>query len=321
MRLYRATAFLFPRHYTIRMFLLCFLAVHMPLLAFLGFEVTRGAWHWQTFAVLLGATVVGSAFAIAALAGLLVPVAVATRGLRALRDGQQMQDIPAGGPDMAGELLESVAHALRSTSARLDELKGLALTDPLTGLLNRRGFVEQLEQLPTGAGTLALLDGDRFKQVNDRLGHAEGDRVLRALADRLRDRLRKQDMAARWGGDEFLVVTASVDDDDLALLAGRIADRMECTPVTLADGTDVPVTLITRSFVDGSPYTAAATPPSTERGDECTSTGVPRSPSSAAPASSVSTATAPAATASAANTAPWERAPGSAAKRSPGRAS
>ena len=57
MRLYRATAFLFPRHYTIRMFLLCFLAVHMPLLAFLGFEVTRGAWHWQTFAVLLGATV------------------------------------------------------------------------------------------------------------------------------------------------------------------------------------------------------------------------------------------------------------------------
>lgn len=71
MRLYRATAFLFPRHYTIRMFLLCFLAVHMPLLAFLGFELTRGAWHWQTFAVLLGATVVGSAFAIAALAGLL----------------------------------------------------------------------------------------------------------------------------------------------------------------------------------------------------------------------------------------------------------
>ena len=68
MRLYRATAFLFPRHYTIRMFLLCFLAVHMPLLAFLGFEVTRGAWHWQTFAVLLGATVVGSTFAIAALA-------------------------------------------------------------------------------------------------------------------------------------------------------------------------------------------------------------------------------------------------------------
>ena len=71
MRLYRATAFLFPRHYTIRMFLLCFLAVHMPSLAFLGFELTRGAWHWQTFAVLLGATVVGSAFAIAALAGLL----------------------------------------------------------------------------------------------------------------------------------------------------------------------------------------------------------------------------------------------------------
>ena len=239
MRLYRATAFLFPRHYTIRMFLLCFLAVHLPLLAFLGFELTRGAWHWQTFAVLLGATVVGSAFAIAALAGLLVPVAVATRGLRALRDGQQMQDIPAGGPDMAGELLESVAHALRSTSARLDELKGLALTDPLTGLLNRRGFVEQLEQLPTGAGTLALLDGDRFKQVNDRLGHAEGDRVLRALADRLRDRLRKQDMAARWGGDEFVILLRDTDEQEARAIVKRVQLSLRRRPISRLDGRPV----------------------------------------------------------------------------------
>ena len=243
MRLYRATAFLFPRHYTIRMFLLCFLAVHMPLLAFLGFEVTRGAWHWQTFAVLLGATVVGSAFAIAALAGLLVPVAVATRGLRALRDGQQMQDIPAGGPDMAGELLESVAHALRSTSARLDELKGLALTDPLTGLLNRRGFVEQLEQLPTGAGTLALLDGDRFKQVNDRLGHAEGDRVLRALADRLRDRLRKQDMAARWGGDEFVILLRDTDEQEARAIVKRVQLSLRRRPIARLDGRPVNFTV------------------------------------------------------------------------------
>ena len=239
MRLYRATAFLFPRHYTIRMFLLCFLAVHLPLLAFLGFELTRGAWHWQTFAVLLGATVVGSAFAIAALAGLLAPVAVATRGLRALRDGQQMQDIPAGGPDMAGELLESVAHALRSTSARLDELKGLALTDPLTGLLNRRGFVEQLEQLPTGAGTLALLDGDRFKQVNDRLGHAEGDRVLRALADRLRDRLRKQDMAARWGGDEFVILLRDTEEQEARAIVKRVQLSLRRRPIARLDGRPV----------------------------------------------------------------------------------
>ncbi|MEE3216972.1 MAG: GGDEF domain-containing protein [Pseudomonadota bacterium] len=239
MRLYRATAFLFPRHYTIRMFLLCFLAVHMPLLAFLGFELTRGAWHWQTFAVLLGATVVGSAFAIAALAGLLAPVAVATRGLRALRDGQQMQDIPAGGPDMAGELLESVAHALRSTSARLDELKGLALTDPLTGLLNRRGFVEQLEQLLTGAGTLALLDGDRFKQVNDRLGHAEGDRVLRALADRLRDRLRKQDMAARWGGDEFVILLRDTEEQEARAIVKRVQLSLRRRPIARLDGRPV----------------------------------------------------------------------------------
>ena len=164
---------------------------------------------------------------------------MATRGLRALRDGQQMQDIPAGGPDMAGELLESVAHALRSTSARLDELKGLALTDPLTGLLNRRGFVEQLEQLPTGAGTLALLDGDRFKQVNDRLGHAEGDRVLRALADRLRDRLRKQDMAARWGGDEFVILLRDTDEQEARAIVKRVQLSLRRRPIARLDGRPV----------------------------------------------------------------------------------
>ncbi|WP_156494180.1 GGDEF domain-containing protein, partial [Erythrobacter sp. HI0028] len=79
-------------------------------------------------------------------------------------------------------------HALRPTSERFDELKDMAVTDPLTGLFNRRGFAELLEQDPSARGTLALLDGDRFKQVNDQLGHAEGDRLLRSIADRLKDR-------------------------------------------------------------------------------------------------------------------------------------
>ena len=239
MRFYRATSFIFPRHYTARIFTISFGAVHVPLITYLVLEAIRGHWDWPTFTVLLIATVIGSGFAIAGLAGLLRPVSVATRGMRALRDGTPAQDIPAGGPDMAGELLESVAHALRSTSARLDELKGLALTDPLTGLLNRRGFVEQLEQLPTGAGTLALLDGDRFKQVNDRLGHAEGDRVLRALADRLRDRLRKQDMAARWGGDEFVILLRDTDEQEARAIVKRVQLSLRRRPIARLDGRPV----------------------------------------------------------------------------------
>ena len=151
MRFYRATSFIFPRHYTARIFTISFGAVHIPLITYLVLEAIRGHWDWQTFTVLLISTVIGSGFAIAGLAGLLRPVSVATRGMRALRDGTPVQDIPAGGPDMAGELLESVAHALRSTSERFDELKDMAVTDPLTGLFNRRGFAELLEQDPSTA--------------------------------------------------------------------------------------------------------------------------------------------------------------------------
>lgn len=239
MRLYRATAFIFPRSYTARMFALCFGAVHIPLIAYLILEGIRGDWNWATLLVLLPATVVGSALAIVGLAGLLQPVSIATRGMRALRDGARSDDIPAGGPDMAGELLESVAHALRSTNERLDELKGLALTDPLTGLLNRRGFAETLEQVPSAQGTLALLDGDRFKQVNDRLGHVEGDRLLRTIAERVKARTRTGDVVARWGGDEFVVFMRDTPIEEARQSLKRVQLSLRRRPVARLDGRPV----------------------------------------------------------------------------------
>ena len=95
MRFYRATSFIFPRHYTARIFTISFGAVHIPLITYLVLEAIRGHWDWPTFTVLLISTVIGSGFAIAGLAGLLRPVSVATRGMRALRDGTPVQDIPA----------------------------------------------------------------------------------------------------------------------------------------------------------------------------------------------------------------------------------
>jgi diguanylate cyclase (GGDEF)-like protein len=240
------------------MFALSFGAVHIPLVAYLVLEALRGSWDWSTFLALLFATVVGSGFAIAGLAGLLAPVAVATRGLRALRDGVDCEDIPTGGPDMAGELLESVAHALRSTSARLDELKDLALTDPLTGLLNRRGFAEILGQDPKARGTLAVLDGDRFKQVNDSLGHAEGDRLLRTLADRLKDRTRPQDIAARWGGDEFVVFFKDTSVEEAGRILKRIQLSLRLRPIAKLDGRPVSFSVGLAPIADSSIETVEA---------------------------------------------------------------
>jgi diguanylate cyclase (GGDEF)-like protein len=108
------------------------------------------------------------------------------------------------------------------------DLTVLAGTDPLTGLRNRRGL-EVAATAALGAGTaaplqLVYLDLDGFKSVNDRLGHAEGDRALVAVADVLRSTFRAADVIGRVGGDEFVVLVAAGSDADTA--ARRLQDRL-----------------------------------------------------------------------------------------------
>jgi diguanylate cyclase (GGDEF)-like protein/PAS domain S-box-containing protein len=114
------------------------------------------------------------------------------------------------------------------------ELRRLASTDPLTGLANRRRFVTLLgERLARGEAAVLFLDLDGFKEVNDLLGHAAGDRLLQEVASALRSTLGPDDVAARLGGDEFAVLAAStdpgtsrVDRDAVESLAARVAERL-----------------------------------------------------------------------------------------------
>lgn len=131
--------------------------------------------------------------------------------------------------------------------AALRELAALARTDALTGLWNRRHFDERLDieversrqhRLPL---SLVLLDLDHFKSINDRLGHAVGDQVLIATAERLRTVLRRSDVAARWGGEEFaLLVSGNLAE--AVEMAESVRRRMAETPfegvgpVTLSAG-------------------------------------------------------------------------------------
>lgn len=104
--------------------------------------------------------------------------------------------------------------ARKAMEARLAEQ---ATRDELTGLLNRAGLCEALEQRLADARryprqlALLFLDLDRFKAINDRYGHEAGDRMLQAVAQRLRGRLRESDLIARLGGDEFVVVLSQID--------------------------------------------------------------------------------------------------------------
>jgi len=104
---------------------------------------------------------------------------------------------------------------------RIRELEALATTDPLTQLLNRRGFDEELARVlavtarrqTPHAGMLVLVDLDDFKQINDSYGHAAGDACLIHVADRLRATVRKSDAVARLGGDEFAVLLTPMNSD------------------------------------------------------------------------------------------------------------
>src|SRR5580693_7497566 len=127
-----------------------------------------------------------------------------------------------------------------------DELKILqvnAVTDPLTGLYNRRLFSEGFEKelnrarrygLPLG---LVMLDLHRFKEVNDKHGHPGGDEVLRAAATTLKKALRTSDSAFRIGGDEFAVLLPQTDADQALALSRRIetvfAETLQALPLSV----------------------------------------------------------------------------------------
>ena len=114
-------------------------------------------------------------------------------------------------------------HAVGAIEAarQLERLRELADHDPLTGLRNRRGF-EQGLQRRRGRIALAICDLDRFKRVNDTLGHPAGDDVLRRFADLLRARTREDDVAVRLGGEEFALVLTGVGEREALAIAERL---------------------------------------------------------------------------------------------------
>ena len=151
-----------------------------------------------------------------------------TRGLRA--DGR---DFPTDISIMASENEAGPVYIaiVRDISDQVEmerRLQELANTDPLTGVSNRRAFLTRAEQefavarryhVPLSA---AMIDIDRFKLLNDKFGHAAGDRVLTEVARQLRATLRKPDIFARWGGEEFICLLPHTD----AAVAWQAGERL-----------------------------------------------------------------------------------------------
>ena len=121
----------------------------------------------------------------------------------------------------------SVIREVSERKAKELDLSKAATTDPLTGLLNRRGLEEALDRILTirsgdHVGCMALFDLDHFKRVNDRYGHATGDEVLKAFASVLGATVRDSDIVARYGGEEFAVFLIGADLQQAYVVCDRI---------------------------------------------------------------------------------------------------
>lgn len=148
---------------------------------------------------------------------------------QAMREHQPLDPIPES-------WTEELTEVTQTYNTQLQDLRRQARHDPLTGLANRLLLEEQLNRVilqvrrAGSQGHVLLLDLDQFKPVNDTLGHAAGDEVLRTVAQRLLACVRSTDIVARLGGDEFVIVTSDSPTDpqthDIKALLERIEQAL-----------------------------------------------------------------------------------------------
>jgi diguanylate cyclase (GGDEF)-like protein len=168
-------------------------------------------------------------------------ISVPLQGLTALahriRGGDYSCAASRDGPDEIAALADSLNHMREGIAAREAQISRLAYEDTLTTLPNRALFQQRVEAaLQDGGGRAAvlLMDLDRFKDINDALGHHVGDRVLQVVASRLRGSLGAGDTVARLGGDEFAVLLAGAGEAHACDAGRRIAAALE-PPIRIGD--------------------------------------------------------------------------------------
>lgn len=144
------------------------------------------------------------------------------------------------------EVIRQYADQLAAANRKLQDI---AMTDFLTGLSNRRSAIIRLKKLVAEARrygeplSCLMLDIDHFKRINDTYGHDCGDIVLKELSWLFKEKARSYDTVSRWGGEEFLIISARSGPEDSFQLAERLRLTVENHPVTFPDGTVVSLTI------------------------------------------------------------------------------
>ena len=160
------------------------------------------------------------------------PIRELTRAARQISGGDEARDLPTAGSAEITILSQAFRDMQSNIREREAEVQRLAFFDALTGLPNRNQFVDELttrlRSLPEERSlSVALMDVDRFKEVNDTIGHSAGDRLLTTIAKRLDNLLNSDDFLARLGGDEFALIRSHPPTSSPTLLGSEIIAAFE----------------------------------------------------------------------------------------------
>jgi diguanylate cyclase (GGDEF)-like protein len=240
-----------PQNYVGRIFLLCFVGTHIPLLGLIALVLLKSEGtpldlYW-ILGVALAGTLVATGFTFYAVACMLQPVLKATEALDRYVGQGVKPDLPVAYADEAGRLMASVQCTVLKLGSAIEELTLISITDPLTGARNRRWLndigIPDYQRLRSSGAPYSLLtvDLDNFKSINDTHGHTAGDQVLMAVSDAIRQSIRAGDQVVRTGGDEFCVLLPGTDRSRLGEVADRI--RSSIAEVTSVMSPEFAVTL------------------------------------------------------------------------------
>ncbi|GGK24007.1 GGDEF domain-containing protein [Salinarimonas ramus] len=227
------------RSYVLRLFLVCFVGTHVPLVAFTVTVLLGGAVPLEQSApaliTLLVATLVGTGMTLVAVRAALAPIVRSIGALRAYNTARILPDLPLRDDDEASELMATVRIVCERLEVELRRREHQASTDALTGLANRMGFFDgsvRILNAARRAGTetaLVLFDIDRFKSINDTFGHPAGDAVIAAVAGIIADVAGEGAFAGRLGGEEFALLLPCTD----AAAARDVAERVRAAVARL----------------------------------------------------------------------------------------
>ncbi|MEO6983979.1 MAG: GGDEF domain-containing protein [Paralcaligenes sp.] len=183
--------------------------------------------HWLVWSWVLTLTA-AALLAMVFLRSLLRPLRALTQAARRINEGHEGVRVEVGGRDELAVLADCFNRMTANWESTQAGLKTEAIKDPLTGLLNRRGILSQLDtelerhRLSAQPLSVLAMDLDRFKLINDHYGHSMGDRALAWVAETLRGILRENDHLGRHGGDEFIAVLPLTSHAKALEIAQRI---------------------------------------------------------------------------------------------------